>query len=94
MAEEVKDFEFKRGNIKYDWAKYTDGRKWELRRGEDWDFGWRPGLPRTFRIRSLRSAATMYAHRNKIAVRTSIRDDDTFIIQALPGHDHTPEYIG
>lgn len=74
MAETVSNVEFRTGNSKYPWADYMNGNKWVLKRGTDFD--------QNLRIRSLQSAAGMYALRHGIRIHTKIIDDDTFAIQA------------
>lgn len=75
MAETVTNFEFRSGNHKYPWADYMNGCKWQLKRGVDFD--------QDLRVRSLQSAASMYAMRHGIRIRTNIPDEDTFVIQAI-----------
>lgn len=75
MAEKLGEFPPAGNRRKYPWEDWLNGEIWMLRRGTDFDAD--------VQIWSVRSAATMYAHRHGLRIRTSIWDNDTLIVEKL-----------
>lgn len=77
MAKVLEDFEFRRGNAKYPWAEWMDGKTWEAVRGVDFHV-----TPAAFRTVCHSAAAR---HGGGVRVAT---DGDRVVFKFTP---NTPE---